>query len=78
MSYEDACNLLTAHPKRMIATTWVFGQAIDFIINHRLFNEFYRRIKNESGDWYDFEAIAAALKTNKFIKEADEKFLREY
>ena len=58
-------------PEAVMATTWVFGQAIDFIVQKKQFNEFYRKLKNMSADIHDFTSVEAALKTNKIMKKND-------
>lgn len=58
---------------KIMATTWVFGESIDFLEEMGLLSEFIERIKNKNADAYDLEAIKAALKTNKFMKEGESK-----
>lgn len=53
------------------ATTWVFGQSIDFLVEMGLLSEFIERIKSKDADMYDLGAVDAALKTTKYMKEKE-------
>lgn len=66
---EDIKDKTMAFKYMMATNIWVSGQLLEFIVDNKLFNKFYRFFRNNSADKDDFNALETILRTIKEFRE---------